>query len=208
MASPIWTRLDREQTYRVLDQLSAQRDAVVFSRDVTEVTWRQLPFYINYRLYRVTNYATMPTFSMMYLSNEEEYIALDSTPDPIYSVNEKDPIRLNEVNIIPYLEFFFNNVHGSDGDVHLIKDPHKMPFMSSLNPAQRQSIINRFKPLTVSADSLHNLDVSGTFHYGGGLIMATLVITPQGKMSFQDQNLLLSGIRFPASPYSQAWLEG
>lgn len=208
MAQPLWTRLDREQAHKVLEQLSTQPDAVVFSPDVTEVAWRSLPFYTNYRFYKVVNYATMPTFTMLYLSNESEYIAIDGTSNPIYIVNAKNPVRLSEINIIPYLDFFFSNVHGSEGDVFLIKDPRKMPFMDTLNPAQQQSVINSFKPLTVTADAVSNFEVKGTFHYAGGLVMATISITPAGKISFQDQSLLLSGIHFPESPYTQMWLEG
>lgn len=208
MAKPLWTRLDREQAHKVLEQLSAHKDAVVFSKDATEVSWRSLSFYTNYRLYRLVNYATMPTFSMMYLSNEEEYISIDGTAAPIYAVNGKDPIRLTEINVISYLEFFFSNVQGSEGDVFLIKDPRKMPFMDTLNPAQQQSVVNCFKPLSVSSDSLHNFEISGTVHYSGGLMVATIVVTKDGKMSFQNQSLLLSGVHFPDSPYSQAWLEG
>lgn len=208
MAQFIWTRLDREQAHKVLEQLSTQPDAVVFSPEVTEVSWRSLPFYNHYRLYKVVNYATMPTFTMLYLSNESEYITIDGTSAPIYTVNEKDPVRLSEINIIPYLDFFFSNVHGSEGDVFLIKDPRKMPFMDTLNPEQQRSVIDSFRPLTVTADAVGNFEVKGTLHYAGGLVMATIIITPAGKMSFQDQSLLLSGIHFPESPYTHTWLEG
>lgn len=208
MAQPLWTRLDREQAHKVLEHLSAHQDAVIFSKEATEVSWRSLPFYTHYRLYRLVNYATMPTFSMMYLSNEQEYISIDGTAEPIYQVNAKDPLHLNEMNVASYLEFFFSNVQGSEGEVFLITDPRKMPFMKTLNAAQQQSIVDCFKPLAVTSDSLHNFEVTGTVHYAGGLMMATIIVTPDGKMSFQNQSLLLSGIHFPDSPYSQAWLEG
>jgi len=209
MAQPLWTKLDREQAHKVLEQLSAgNREAIVFSRDTTEVFWRSLPFYTNYRLYRLVNYATMPIFTMMYLSNEQEYISIDGTAAPIYTVSVKDPIRLTEMNVISYLEFFFSNVQGSEGDVFLITDPRKMPFMDTLKPAQQQSIMNCFKPLTVSSDSLGNFEINGTVHYSGGLMVVTIIVTPDGKMAFQNQSLLLSGIYLPDSPYSQAWLEG
>ncbi len=201
--------MNRDQALRVLRQLSTRKDAVVFSQDVTEVCWRVLPFYTDYRVYRLTNYATMPTFTMSYLGNGEEYISLDGTANPIYAVNEKAPLALDETNVIPYLEFFFSNVQGSEGDVFLIKDPNKMPFMSSLNLAQQQSIIRSFRPLDVAADPAHNgYKVSGTLHYGGGLLAATIVIAGDGKLLFQDQSLLLSGIHFPDSPYTPAWIEG
>ena len=37
MTQTQWIRMNREQAGRVLAQLSSRRDAVVFSRDVTEV---------------------------------------------------------------------------------------------------------------------------------------------------------------------------
>ena len=206
---PTWTRLKRDEAHQVLDKLSGHRDAVVFSKEATEVSWRSLPFYTNYRLYRLVNYATMPTFSMTYLAHGDEFISIDGTAIPIYAVNEKDPIRITEMNVIPYLDFFFSNVQGSEGDVFIIKDPRKMPFLESLSDNQKQSVISSFKPLQVShSDAAGVLRVSGTLYYGGGLISATIAVTQQGQLSFEEQNLLLTGIHFPYSPYSQNWIEG
>lgn len=206
---PIWTRLKREEAHQVLGKLSGHPDAVVFSKEATEVSVRKLPFYTNYKLYRLINYATMPTFSMMYLSNGEDFISIDGTATPIYLVNEKDPIRINEMNVIPYLDFFFSNVQGSEGDIFIIKDPRKMPFMDSLSQNQQQTVITSFRPLKVSNDTAVNVfRVSGTLYYGGGLLATTINVTPEGKLSFQEQSLLLSGIYFPYSPYSQHWMEG
>ena len=205
----IWARLNHDEAHEMLDKVGSHKDAVVFSKEVTEVSWRSLPFYTHYRLIRLVNYATMPTFSMTYLSNGTDFIAMDGTANPIYAVNEKDPVHLNEMNVIPYLDFFFNNVQGSEGDVFLIKNPRKMPFMDSLSENQQQSVINTFKPLKVANDAAAGLyKVSGTIYYGGGLISATIAVQHDGKISFQDQNLLLSGIYFPYSPYAQNWLEG
>lgn len=208
MARPQWIRLNREQAQRVLGQLASHKDAVVFSPDVTEVCWRGLPFYTDYRLYRLTNYATMPTFTMTYLSNGEEYIGMDGSANPIYTANEKDPLQLSAENVIPYLEFFFSSVHGSEGDVFLIKDPRKMPFMDTLNTAQQNSITSSFRPVTVEAAADGAFNVSGTLHYGGGLIASTITVMPDGKIQFRNQSLLLSGIHFPDSPYTQSWIEG
>ena len=204
-----WIRMNREQAGKVLTQLSTRSDAVVFSRDVTDVSWRSLPFYANYRLCRLINYATMPTFTMTYLTDGTDYIPLDGTANPIYTADEKDPLLLSEENVVPYLEFFFSNVQGSEGDVFLIRDPQKMPFMNSLSTAQQQSIIHSFKPVSVIFDpTLNAYKVTGTLHYGGGMLAATIVVRPDGKISFQEQTLLLSGIHFPDSPYTQAWHEG
>lgn len=206
---PSWTRLNREQANEVLDKLSGHRDAVVFSKDVTEVSWRNVPFYTHYKVFRLVNYATMPTFSMTYLSNGEDYIALDGTANPIYTVNDKNPIQLHQNNVIAYLDFFFANVQGSEGDVFIIKDPSRTPFMRALSPNQQQSVTSGFKPLQVTPDPESNsYKVTGTLYYGGGLIRAVIIVTRDGKLSFQEQHLLLTGLHFPHAPYTQQWLEG
>lgn len=203
-----WTRLTRDQAHVVLQQLGENRDSVVFSKEATDVSWRNLPFYTNYRLYRLINYATMPTFSMTYISNGEEYIGLDGTANPIYVANDRDPIQLTEANVTPYLDFFFSNVQGTEGDVFIIKDPRKMPFLDSLSLHQQQSVINSFRGIKVSFDpDTKSFKVTGTLYYGGALIAATIVISPSGRLSFEDQNLLLTGIHFPPTPYGHAWLE-
>ena len=202
-----WTRLKREESHQVLDRLSGNRDAIVFSREATEVSIRELPFYRTYRLYRLVNYATMPTFSMMYLSNGSEFISIDGTAHPIYAVNQKAPIHLNADNVGAYLEFFFTNVQGSEGDVFLIKDLEKMPFLGSLTPAQQATLRSSFRPVQITADKpLGPFRISGTLYYGGGLLGATIVAMPDGRLSFENQQLLLTGIHIPFSPYSQPWL--
>lgn len=206
---PLWTRLNRDDAHQVLNRLSGTRDAVVFSKEATEVSWRSLPFYSKYKLYRLINYATMPTFSLTYLSDGDDFITLDGTANPIYTINEKDPIRLNEMNAINYLDFFFGNVQGSEGDVFLIKDPKKLPFLSALTREQRESVYSGFVPVQVAQNAAaNNFRVTGTLYYGGGLISSTIILMADGKLTFQDQSLLLNGIYFPYNPYSQSWLEG
>ena len=204
-----WTRLKREEAHQVLDRLSGNRDAIVFSRDATEVACRELPFYSIYKLYRLINYATMPTFSMMYLSNGIEFISIDGTANPIYAANEKAPIRLNSDNVIAYLDFFFSNVQGSEGDIFLIKDIDKMPFLNTLNANQLNRLKTNFRPLSVTAEKAQGpFRTSGTLYYGGGLLAATIVTQADGRLAFENQQLLLTGIHFPYSPYSQPWLDG
>lgn len=199
-----WIRMNRDQAQTVLNQLSRNPDAVVFSRDVTEVAWRNLSFYSNYRLCRLVNYATMPVFTMVYLTNGEDYIQLDGTANPIYTADEKDPIILNEQNVLAYLEFFFSSVQGSDGDVYMVRDPYQIPFVETFTPAQRQSIVDTYRPLSVSFDHAENVyKVRCEIHYGSSLLGTTIVVAADGKISFNDQSLLVPGIYFPDSPYNR-----
>jgi hypothetical protein len=82
--------------------------------------------------------------------------------------------------------------------------------METMTEKQRLSITNNFKPIHVTPDvETHSFKVTGTLFYGGGLIVSTIHVTSDGKLSFHDQNLLLSGIHFPdsATYAAHAWAE-
>ncbi len=208
MSQPQWTRLSPEQAHKTLDLLVARKDALVFSREYTEVATATLPFYTNYWLLRLVNYATMPTFTMTYLSDGTNFLALDGTANPIYTANEKNPIQLTEENVVAYLEFFFSNVQGSEGEALIIKDPARSAFMNTLTSDQRTQATAHIRPVTVAKDSAGMLRVRTALYYGHELIASTIMVQGDGKMSFQDQRPLLSGLYVPAAIYAQARADG
>lgn len=204
-----WHRLNREQAHLVLSKISTHKDAIVFSKEATEVSWRPLTFYGQFKVYRLVNYATMPTFSMSYLSNDQEFITLDGTANPIYTANEKDPIQITKDNVISYIDFFFRNVQGSEGEVIVIKDARKLPFADVLTDSQRSALQKGFKPPVIKTDSEQGLQVTATLYYGGAILMASILVRADGHVSFLDQTLLLTGIHLPDSVFDQPnWSEG
>ena len=206
---PSWTRLKRDQAAEVLTKMGTAADAIIFSKEATEVAFKNLPFYGRFKLLRLTNFATMPSFTMEYLSDGERYIPLDGTAAPVYEANDKDHIRLTESNVVDYLDFFFSHVQGADGDIFLVKDPHKLTFLQSFTPEQQQSLIQSHKPVRVVSDATpHSFHVSGTLYYDGSLISATIHADADGKLSIFDQTLLLQGIHFPHDALAQQWAIG
>lgn len=201
-----WNRLPKEQASEVMNAIGDQRDAVIFSDQMTEVAWQELPFYTHFKLYRLTNYATMPSFTMDYLGNGDTFVPIDGTANPVYTVNETDPVRIDINTVTAYLDFFFTNVRAIDGDIFLIKNPTDLPLISSLSQEQQQSIINSHIPINISAQATSNsFHVTGTLYYDGSLISATIQVTGEGKLSIENQSLLLQGIQFPHSPTSYNW---
>lgn len=205
-----WTSLDRQEAAATVERLRGQPNAVVFSPQLTEVVHRPLPFYEDFRLYRLTNYATMPSFTMYMLGDgEEQFYSLDATANPIYTVNEKAPLQLTEGNVVDYLDFFFGNVQGSEGDIFLIKDPKNLPFMSALSPAQQDSINQTYRPISVEEGITPGaFKVKGTLYYDGSLISATIHVEPDGHLHIQDQTLLLQGVHFPSEQTQYSWIAG
>jgi len=204
-----WYRLNREQSNGVLSKLGNHRDAIVFSKEATEVCWRPLEFYDRFKVFRLVNYATMPTFSMYYLSNDEEFITVDGTANPIYTVNDKAPVKLTESNVVSYLEFFFKNVQGSEGEVILIKDNKRLPFADVLNDKQRVTLFKGFKPIEIKSEGNRGFKVQATMYYGSAIIISQIQVGLNGQLAFLEQNLLMTGIHLPDTIYDQqASVEG
>jgi hypothetical protein len=187
-----WTRIEQGQALTVLDALSRAADAPAFTAEETDVDCRPLAFYGRYRLYRLVNRATLPAFSMYYLGDGEQFVALDGTANPNYTVSEQDPVRLSETTVVAYAEFFFSHVQGSEGDVFFVKDPRRTPLLASLDDDRLQTILDRHTPLTVERDhATGDFLLRGTLRYGDGLISAVVTISPAGKLSVHEASIIL-----------------
>ena len=204
-----WKRLEKDDVLTVLDKLGSDENAIVFSKDYTEVVWDELSFYSHFQIYRLVNYATMPSFTMEYLSNGNVFIPLDGTANPIYAINAEAPIKLTENNIVDYLTFFFNHVRGGDGEIYLVPDAHTMPFLDTLDEQLQQNIIDHHKPIEIGSNTVTGeFVVRGTLYYGGCLISATISVAADGRLAFKERDVLLRGIHFPHSTVNYYWMGG
>ena len=112
-----WNRLDRNQSAEILGHIAQAADPSLFSGNSSEASFKPLPFYQNYMVYRITNFATLPSFSLDFLSNGESFHLLDGSPEPINLVNTIGELYLNDSNVIDYIQFYLSNIRGNDGDI-------------------------------------------------------------------------------------------
>ncbi len=188
-----WQRLDKSAARHVLEHIATEVDRGLFPEISTEVKCQALDFCKNFMLYRITNYAAMPSFRMDFLADGDNFYYLSGAADPIYNVNKRAPIALREDNILNYLDFFFSNVKSEDGDIYVVRDPSSLPFMSSLPDAQRQELnAHHLKP-AIEFDAVQDAYiVKTTMYYAGGLMTAVISVNTSGEIDFSDLQLLLS----------------
>ncbi len=204
-----WKKLKREDSHEVLDKLKSRSDAVVFSKSSTEVLVCNLSFYEEFKLYKLTNYMTLPCFVMYYLSNGTDFYAMDGTASQIYKVNDLEFMNLNTDNIIQYVDFVFENAEGDDGDIFLIHQPENPNFMKSMSEAYRKNVIEHYHPIQIKEDEINRVFlVHGTLYYGHSLISATIQITKKGIITVKNQKLLLKGVHMPNEADQYSWISG
>jgi len=201
-----WIRLDKASGKKILTSLGEKCNHSVFSDDMTEVSFRTLPFYTNYKIYKIANYATMPVFSMHFLGSEsnDDFILLNGFADPIYEINKKDPIHLTSETIIQYLKFFFRYVQGSEGEVFIISAPNEIPHFNILPNETQKDVIKNFKPIEKSSGT----DNQGIFHtakaqilYGDAVIDTNIHMRENGTIFFSEQHIIVDRVHLPKNMY-------
>lgn len=201
-----WVTLTREQSRIVINKVLTPEDGGLFNPMTSEVKTLSLPFYDQFQLYRITNYASLPSFTLEYLGNGDTFYRLDGHPDPIYQVNQLSPIRLDMNNVLLYLDFFLSNVQSEDGDIYLITEPEKLKFYDSLPADQQAEISAKTRQPEVSYEfNLNAFVVSATLYFTGMVMNAIIQIGEDGSIAVIDQTMLMHADMpvIPETPYAQ-----
>lgn len=199
-----WIKLDHNKSNQVLSAIGDKCNHEFFADDMTEVSFRTLPFYTNYRVYKLSNYATMPVFSTHFLGNGEEFVKLNGLANPIYEINDKDPIHLTTKTLIQYLKFFFRYVQGSEGEVFIISSPKEIPHFKSLPKNKQDEVIEKFVPIK----TLSSTDDKGIIHtakaqilYGDTVIDTNINMRENGNIFFSNQNIIIDKVHLSKNIY-------
>jgi len=185
-----WQRLDRESSVTVINSVQSDANAGMFSIGTSEVQRARLPFYSNYFVYKVTNFASLPSFTFQYLSDGLFFQYIDGTEGPIYAVNDKGELNLSMATLLPYLEFFFSFVGDEDGDVILINNPNDMPLLDSLEPEAYHAVFSQHKPVEVT-ETANGYTVIADLYKESQLVRAKIDVTHKGRVQILEQKMIM-----------------
>ncbi len=188
-----WNRLDKQQSAHIMNHIAMASDPELFSEYSSEASYKTLPFYQDYMLYRITNYTTLPSFSLDFLSDGESFHLLDGSASPINQVNAKGVLYLTDANVIQYAEFYLSNIRGEDGDIYMIRDIDDLPFIDSLDIDQKIDLESRHTQPEVTKDPDNaNYIVLADLFYGGTLISSAIIVDNSGNIEIQPRDMMMS----------------
>ncbi|MFA7275720.1 MAG: hypothetical protein WC043_02835 [Pseudobdellovibrionaceae bacterium] len=118
----IWHRLDRDKTLDMISRVKSTGEAVLFSPVTSEAKCSRLPFFKTYMLYRLTNFSSLPVFTLDYISNGESFSYMDGSDSPIRHMVDAGELTLTEENIIAYINFYFCYVRQPEGEMIILKN--------------------------------------------------------------------------------------
>lgn len=136
----IWHRLDRDKTIDMIGRVKSAAEAMLFTPVTSEAKCTRLPFFNSFLLYRLTNFSSLPTFSMDFISNGETFLYMDGADTAIRQMVESGELVLNADNILPYLHFYYCYVRLPEGEIILLKDTAEGSHIDLYDEERRETL--------------------------------------------------------------------
>jgi hypothetical protein len=187
-----WQKLDRIKTKEVIAAVMADSTTPLFNPLTSEAECQTMPFYRSMLHYRITNYASLPSFRLEYLGDGSSFYQIDGLADTLYKINDRAGFSLKMDSVVPYLRFFLQNVNVEEGEVFLVEDTAKLEFMESLDLAQKEHIEQNFKQPTANYEpALSAFIINCTLYFMGVLMHTSVRVDMDGVVSILDQTMLM-----------------
>src|SRR5580704_39922 len=212
------TLLDPAESQKLVADISTDIAPVKLPPEKTDVRAMSLPFYEEFQLYALSD-TTKPQPSTRYiLYKPGDVSVMNWTNEPIYSVNERAPIKLDRKTSVPYAKFFFHYVRGQLGRFIIVEKPDEVVWLSNANTKEKADVAERLIPVTYKGIGRDNLfTLTATVVFKNALFKTDIKIAPYemdvfdpelgapehftiGQMKLTNEDLLLEELNVPIDP--------
>ncbi len=199
MFSDAYTAIKDGNAAALLDKLNKKLDGSSFDSSNSRIISHSLPFYNGHALYEVSDLHSNPAriISFIYKESGEstDIYILDGTNAPIYLLNKKVPLFLNQENITSYVRFFFFYVRGRFGRFNIIENVDDINWKEEPAPSGRKALSKMINPLELKNEEEDNIYyLSSSIIFKDSLFESDISVTEDGTVSLTNQEMLVEDI--------------
>ena len=192
MSESIFVKLDGKESAALLAEINPVLDGADFEAGTATLLAQGLGFYPGYRFIELADYESQPPRRRFVIHKKGVVVALNGSNEPLYALNERAPIVLNDANIAEYVRFFFANVRGRHGRFLITESVDDIQWREEPPPAARKAIGKILVPLTVTARGADGgYRLSGCMMFKDSLFKANVAVRRDGVVSLEDEELLI-----------------
>jgi hypothetical protein len=210
--------LDAAAAKKLVEDISSDIAPVKLSPDKITVQVADLVFYDEFKFYMMSDTALPPPNARYILYKPGDVSLMNWTNEPIYSVNERAPIKLDRKTVIPYAKFFFHYVRGQLGRFIIVEKPDEVVWLANANTKEKADVAERLIPVTYKGIGRDNLfTLTATVVFKNALFRTDIKIAPYemdvfdpelgapehftiGQMKLTNEDLLLEELSVPIDP--------
>ncbi len=195
MFKDAFIKLEPAQAARMVELINPALDTKFDPNNVTVMIYN-LPFYAGYFLAEISRHDQNPPITRLAICNDKGAVhVLNWTNAPIFDLNRKVPIRLDEENMADYVRFFFNYVRGAHGRFLIIDSVDDIDWREEPAPAGRKALGKMIEPLQVKRREKDGTVVFLlSVIFKDSLFQAEAHLKPDGMISLQNEELLVEDI--------------
>jgi len=210
--------VDEASAQKILSEIATDLIPVKLPADKTVVQCAKLPFYDEFKLYALSDTTKSEPNTRYVLYKPGDVSVLNWTNEPIYSVNERAPIKVDRKTCASYARFFFHFVRGQLGRFIIVEKPDEVVWLPNANEEEKAEVAKRLMPVTYKGIGRDNLiTLTATVVFKNALFRTDIKIAPFemdafdpeinapehftiGQMKLTNEELLLEELNVPVDP--------
>jgi hypothetical protein len=195
MFQDAFVKLEGEESEAVLAAVNPAISGGDYNAKTATVLAHDLSFYKGYKFLDIANYDAMPAFRKFVIYKEGDVVVLDWTNKPLYDLNKRAPIDINEKNITEYTRFFFSYVRGRHGRFIVAETVDDINWSEEPPPAVRKAIGQLLEPVQLVEehdDGTYKLDICLVFKKA--LYKTHVSVDKDGIVNIEKEEFLLDDI--------------
>ena len=192
MFSNAFVKLDRDEASTLIAEINLSLKEEAFNDDTVTILAQDMSFYRDYRFLDIADFSVVPAVRKFVVFKPGETTVLNWTNDPIYRLNERAPVKLDNDNIADYVRFFFSYIRGRHGRFIIVESVDDIAWGEEPPPAARKSIGQMIMPVQVKG-----VDQDGTFHltacmvFKDSLFRTDVHVKKNGIVDLSNEELLI-----------------
>jgi len=210
--------LDAAAAQKLVNDIATEITPVKLPPDQTSIQVASVPFYDDFKFFALSDKTLPPPNTRYMLYKTGDVSLLNWTNEPIYSVNERAPIKLDRKTVIPYAKFFFHYVRGQLGRFIIVEKPDEVVWLANANDKEKADVAKHLMPVTYKGIGRDNLfTLTATVVFKNALFRTDIKIAPYdmdvfdpelgapehftiGQMKLTNEDLLLEELNVPIDP--------
>jgi hypothetical protein len=191
-----FTKIEHGAAAKILDLLNPLLDGSPFDPALARILSHKMPFYKGYGLIEVTDYDVNPPRRVSFIYKEDENAAfiLNGTNEPIYELNKKAPIYLDDKNIFLYARFFFHYVRGRFGRFLIVENVEEVDWKEEPSSAGKKALAKMIKPVSLKSTTENEFMLTANIVFKDSLFESDIQVKSDGTVNLTNQELLVEDI--------------
>jgi len=218
MKDLVFEKLDAAAASALLAEIAPKIAPVTLPEGKTDVGVAKLPFYDDYQFYELTDTTREAPNRRYMLYKPGDPNLMNWTNEPIYTVNERAPIKLDRKSIVFYAKFFFHYVRGQLGRFIIVEKPEDVRWLPEANDKEKADVAAKLAPVTYKGIGRDNLfTMTATVVFKNALFRTDIKVAPYeldvfdpeigapehftiGQMKLTNEELILEELNLPIDP--------